>query len=1119
MSAQLPPSSSPGHGDAGVAPAWAAAQAMRRAALAVSQPGGPDLFADLVRELAASLGAAVVFVAVFVDEARSRVRTLAARLDGGPMENFDYLLAGSPCAHVVGNRFRYVARGVAPEFPPGSLFAKRGMDAYAAYPLNDSAGTPLGLLVAIDRSTIADEELAESLLKIFASRMAAEIERSRTEETLRAVALAVSSARGDSVFAELVRYLATLLRVETAFIARHDAGDPQTLQVLAMHTDGQSMAGSRYTVAGTPCSTVLGQRFRAYPHGLRELFPDDPDVQAQATESYAGHPLHDLDGAPLGIIVVASRQPLVHVERIEAMLQIFAVRAAAEIERLRAEEALQRSEASYRAIFEAAEDAIFIHDWDSGAVLDVNPKACETFGYAYEELCRASVADVSSGVPPYTGEEAKRQLGLAKLGRCPPFEWHRRNKDGSLHWDEVRLKPLTIRGRPHIVAFTREITERKAAEEALRLREEQYRAIFDGSADALVLWSREILIVDTNPAFTQMYGYTRDEVVGGGFGQRLPRDGVSRRVAMIEQALAGREGQLETRTIRKDGSEFDVELRYLPIRYRGEPHVLAVARDITERHERDAALQRSEARLRATVEAAFDCVVGMDDEGRIVEFNAAAERCFGHRRSDVMGRPLGELIIPERHRSAHARGLRHFHHAGQGPMVGRLVETSALRADGSEFPVEMAISVAQIPEGSIFVGHLRDISARRRAEAQRGELESQLRQAQKMEAIGQLTGGIAHDFNNILTSVIGYTVMAGERAEALGDATLVRQLGQAQLAAGKARDLVAQMLAFARRQRGDRRVFALAPLVRQAAQLLRATLPSSVVLDVNELDADPEESTPPVLADAVQIEQVLFNLCINARDAMAGAGHIRVNLRESGGGWCCQACGSRVDAGHWVELSVADNGCGIAPEVLERMFDPFYSTKEVGRGSGMGLAMVHGIVHDHHGHVRVDTRLGHGTTFRVLLPAAQQAGAAAAAPLAVPAESRAAAPLRGRVLLVEDQTMVGDFLAELLESWGLSVVLLREPLAALAWLEDAANEAALLITDHTMPQLTGLELARRACALRPTLPVVLVSGNAEAFDPGELVRCGVRVALRKPIVADRLRTVLREALAPAALPG
>jgi len=360
-------------------------------------------------------------------------------------------------------------------------------------------------------------------------------------------------------------------------------------------------------------------------------------------------------------------------------------------------------------------------------------------------------------------------------------------------------------------------------------------------------------------------------------------------------------------------------------------------------------------------------------------------------------------------------------------------------------------------------------------------------------------------------------VLGQERAEKLADATLQRQLGQAHLAAQRARELIAQMLAFARRQRGERRQLALAPLVNQTLQLLRATLPSSLSLDFQATASDDETQ---VSADAVQLEQVLFNLCINARDAIQGPGAIHVRLGLHSGAWQCASCRASAERGRWVALSVADDGSGIAADLLERIFEPFTSSKEVGRGSGMGLAMVHGIVHDHGGHVAVETTVGVGSVFRVLLPPAQATHATEQA-AALPKAAQHPA-LCGRVMVVDDETMVGEFMSELLSGWGIEEVLQRDPLQALAWLEDPAHKLELLITDQTMPQLTGLALAQRARALRPGLPVLLYSGNAEGFDAAELQRHGVCEALRKPIDAEVLRAAMQRCLAPrplAPLPG
>jgi len=1083
------------------------AQALRRVALVAARPAGLTLLGEIVAETAASLGMAAAFIGIYSNEQRTRMRTLGAVLDGTPLRDFEYPLAGSPCAKVVGTEFLHVERGLASEFQPGTIFAAKGMDSYAAYPLCDRHGTQLGLIAALDRAPLRDAALAEVVLKIAGSRVAAELERAAFDAVLRSAAIAVSKARGVSVFAELVRYLATILRVELAYIARLDDGPPATLEVMAAQLDGNPLDAIRYEVAGTPCESVLDSGFQAFESGIGERFVSDETLAKLGMVSYAGHALVDLAGKPIGLISIASRQPLRHQDRLESMLQIFAVRAGAELERLRAEQALRASEESYRTIFEASEDCIVIHDWHTGAVVDLNPKACEMTGYRRESVIGQSLEALSWGEPPYSKDDAVAQIERARRGERPRFEWRRRNRHGNVRFDEVRLKSVSIGGVPRILSFSRDITDMKHAEEALRLREEQYRAIFEASSDAFLLRDADLNVVDVNPAFLKLYGFTREQLaVPGGYPSSFPPAYVDERRERLLRALAGEETRIETVALRPDGTSFEADLRVIPVRYRGRAHVLTVARDVTERRTRDRELQRSEARLRATVEAAFDCIIGMDGAGRIVEFNKAAERVFGHPREEVIGRLLADVIIPQRHRSGHSDGLAKFARTGVGPYIGRLVETTAMRADGSEFPVELAISVAAAPDGNIYVGHLRDISARREAEARRAELEGQLRQAQKMEAIGQLTGGIAHDFNNILTSITGYVVLAGERAERIGDATIARQLDQAHIAAQRARDLISQMLAFARRQRSERRPTRLADALPQSAQLLRSTLPSSISLATS---FDP--ATPPVLADPIQIEQVLFNLCINARDAIVDAGSIRIDLAVGAHAGTCASCRAPV-RGNWATLTVTDTGSGIDATVRARMFEPFFTTKPVGRGSGMGLAMVHGIVHDHAGHLLVDSPDGEGTVFRVLLPVAASGEVAVSG---APASVQAPSQLAGTILLVEDEAMVGAFMTELLGGWGLAVVRASDGIDAERRLADGETRIDVVLTDQTMPGMTGLALAARSRELRPDVPVLLYTGFGEGLDEADVARSGVRAVLRKPVDRVVLHAALSRALAPA----
>jgi len=804
-------------------------------------------------------------------------------------------------------------------------------------------------------------------------------DRKRGEEALRAAALAVSSAEGEQVFGELVRYLAEVLDVDVAMISVFANDERTRMRTLAARLDGKPLATFEYELEGSPCRAVAGREFRFVGAGVNPEFPRGTLFSAKGMDSYAALPLNDSAGRPLGLIAAMDRTPMRDPALAEAMLKIFAIRAVAEIERARSETALRTSEASYRAIFEASEDPIFIHDWDTGAILDVSPKAADAFGYSVEELRRRQVGELSSNEPPYTDVEARQWIETAKAGPPVRFEWRARHRDGRLMWHEVRLKRATIAGHRRILAYIRDITASRAAEDALRASEEQYRAMFNGAADALVLWNSRCQRVDVNPAYERMFGFTRDEILFGAL-RELPADNEERRQDLLARTLAGERCLEELETVRRSGERFPVEVRTIPIQHRGEPHVLVMIRDLTER---------------------------------------------------------------------------------------------------------------------------------RHVERDRARLEAQLRQAQKMEAIGHLTGGIAHDFNNLLTTIVGYVTLAAERS-AGRDVKLAAYLEQAGLSCGRARDLIQQMLTFSRGRRGEPRPLALAPLVRESVKLLRSSFPSTV-----SLNTDLDDDAPPALLDPVQLEQVLMNLAINARDAVHSTGQVGIAVRHARAvSAVCASCRANVE-GDMVELAVTDNGDGILPHVQDRMFEPFFSTKDVGKGSGMGLATVHGIVHEHRGHIVVESAGGRGSTFRVLLPALPADGASLPPPAFAVRRSFPRATLAGRVAVVDDEMSVTCFMADLLGQWGLTPTAFanaREVLDALV----TGQGFDLVITDQTMPVMTGLELARELHRSRPGLPVVLYTGYEAGITADEIERAGIAALVRKPIDPSELLRVLRGHLRQAA---
>jgi PAS domain S-box-containing protein len=963
--------------------------------------------------------------------------------------------------------------------------------------------------------------------------------RKRTEEALRSAALAVSTAEGEEVYQALTRYLATTLGVECAFIAICTNDQSTHVRTLAVYADSSFEENVEYDLPGTACGSVVGHDFRFVPRGVREIWPQDRMFNRLSIEAYAAYPLNGSDGRSLGLVAVLSRSPLTDRELTESMLKIFATRAVAEVERQLAEAARRSSEESYRAIFDTTEDAIFVHDWDTGAIVDVNPKACERFGYTVEEMRRLRIGDFSSNVYPYTEDEGMRRIEQAKAGGPVRFEWHRRSRDGSLHWDEVCLKAAVIAGERRVLAFTREITQRKQAEDALRsaalaVSSVEGDTVFrdlarqlattlnvdicfvarfvegDGTRmRTLACWMDGRFVTDYEYA---LKGTPCEAVVGRrflfyphGIGEVFPEG--SFRPLNVESYAAFPLFDMQSRSLgliavvdRKPMADAALIESVLKI-------FAARAASEIERKDAEAELRASEEQYRAIFNTSVDGMLVLDEAGRLVDANPAFLEMVGYRRDEILGAYPRQLVPPDSTEvcaeltSIAARG-----EAFQG-------ECRALRRDGHLLDIEVRGLQMEYHGRPHVLAIVRDITLQKRAAAQRAELEAQLRQAQKMEAIGHLTGGIAHDFNNILTSIMGYAVLAGERVADLGDAKLARYLEQMHVATVRARDLIQQMLTFSRGKRGEPRALSLTPLVKESVKLLRSTLPSTI-----EIRTDLHADVPAVLLDPVQFDQVLLNLCINARDAVSGTGTVRVCVRRVKHVECvCASCRTPVRSEEMVEVSVRDSGCGIAPEIIDRIFEPFFSTKEVGKGSGMGLATVHGIVHEHGGHVVVDTELGMGTCFRVLFsPLAQPLPDASSGHRIKAASPRELHSLAGRVLIVDDEEMVAEFMGDLLSNWGLQVTVIDSAQEARdIFLRDPAT-FDLVLTDQTMPKLTGLELATAVLAVRPDVPVILYTGYSENISSEQVARAGVCAVVKKPIDPPALLAVLRKHLAGAA---
>ncbi|MCA9522546.1 MAG: PAS domain S-box protein [Myxococcales bacterium] len=506
----------------------------------------------------------------------------------------------------------------------------------------------------------------------------------------------------------------------------------------------------------------------------------------------------------------------------------------------------------------------------------------------------------------------------------------------------------------------------------------------------------------------------------------------------------------------------------------------------------------STLRLRAAVDSSPSGMLMSDHEGRIVLVNREVERLFGYPREELLGRSI-ELLIPERFRGAHPTFRRGFVGRPSVRAMGVGRDLFGRRKDGSEVPVEIGLTPVVTPEGLFVLSSIVDISARKQAETERQALEAQLRQSQKLEAIGTLAGGIAHDFNNILGAIVGFAELARSAATT---GSVRADLDGVLDAANRGRSLVERIMRFSRRQDDTRHPTDLGQVVVDAVQMLRATLPAQI-----EMQLKLAEGLPLVAADATGIHQVVMNLATNASQAMSGGGTIEIALEPFYARDRFVRSHAELKEGWYVNLVVRDGGPGIDPETRERVFEPFFTTKEPGRGSGLGLAVVHGIVTQHGGAVDLESELGMGTTVSCYFPAVEHA--------ALEPQRPQMALQRGdaeHILFVDDEPQLAEVGRRRLENLGYQVTTRSDPVLALRDIEQSPQAFDLIVTDFSMPTLTGLQLAERAATLRPQLPVVLVSGYViESEESSES-----RHWLQKPYTNAELAAVVREALDLAA---
>ena len=736
---------------------------------------------------------------------------------------------------------------------------------------------------------------------------------------------------------------------------------------------------------------------------------------------------------------------------------------------------------------------------EDGGLFYVNDAACQTLGYSRRELLKLSIADIDTTFSP---EKFARHWRDLKKNGYATFESFHRAKDGRVYPVEIRANHVVFDGREYRCAFATDITERKRMEQSLRQSEGFQRTLLQTIPDLIWLKDTNGAYLACNAMFERFFGAREEDIVS-----KTDYDFVEKNVADLFREHDRKTIAADRPTINEEWITFAADGHRVLLETIKTPMfdnqgkligVLGIGRDISERKKAENALRESEERFRRALENIPDMVVIYDSDLRIKYINEAATILTDRSRSDFIGKHEYEIWPQE----IYAKYM---------PTLQKTLDTGCIQSIETELQLAdnrlSYLQITYIPllgeKGNVreILGITHDLTEQKEAEADRTTYEAKIRQSQKLESIGRLAGGVAHDFNNMLSVILGY----GELAMELADPSqqLHAALQEIILAAQRSADITRQLLAFARKQAISPKVLDINKTVAGMNKMLQRLIGENI-----DLAWFPGEAVWPVMIDPGQIDQILANLCVNARDAISDVGKVTIETDnvEFNEAYCSHHLGSLP--GEYVLLAVSDNGCGMDAETLDNIFEPFFTTKESGKGTGLGLATVYGIVNQNKGYINVYSEPGQGTTFKIYLPRHRTKVDF------LPENGKDQPVERGyeTILLVEDESAILGMTTMMLERLGYRVVASGTPGEAIRLAQEYAGEIHLLVTDVIMPEMNGRDLAKRILSIHPHLKCLFMSGyTANVIAHHGVLDEGVNY-IQKPFLRERLGAKVREAL-------